>query len=278
MQIEMNGQSYAVTTGGYESPIPSNAILELEETKYQSISWKGSFPTEQVDLSDIFTCSICDSPMFTVQYGRSADVNDNTTYQVLGEGVEPLAYATENVSAISAKVEDEFRDRDGFSTHRPYIRSHARLVDGSVLYTGVYYYGLSTDSVKRFELRLFHPDIPFGIDRYNEIFDSSPVEKPPYLEEVNLKRYSISDIPERATQVVTPTVSIGDTSAETVAIENPITSNHVPENVWESFKSPNQLFADSFLVGDEISDPKISDFRAVSIDDLEPIFYEAEIQ
>ena len=88
----------------------------------------------------------------------------------------------------------------------------------------------------------------------------------------------MTDIPERATEVVRPIISISDSSVETVAIENPITSNNVPENAWGAFKSPNQLFAKSYLVENEAQSAKISDFRAVSIDDLEPIFYEAEIQ
>ena len=58
MQIELDGESYAVTTGGYESPIPSNAILDLEEAKYQSRSWKGSFSSDQVDLADIYSSNI----------------------------------------------------------------------------------------------------------------------------------------------------------------------------------------------------------------------------
>ncbi|MDT3436796.1 hypothetical protein [Haloarcula sp. 1CSR25-25] len=279
MQIELDGESYAVTTGGYESPIPSNAILDLEEAKYQSRSWKGSFSSDQVDLADIYSSNICpDSPMFTIQFGRSSDVDEDPTYQVFGEGVESLTHGTENIPEIASKVEEVFRDREKFSLHRPFIRAHSRLADGSVLYTGVYYYGRSTDSVKRFELRIFHPDVPFGVDRYDEIFDSSPVKKPPYLEEVNTKRYRVTDIPERATEVVRPIISISDSSVETVAIENPITSNNVPENAWGAFKSPNQLFAKSYLVEDEAQSAKISDFRAVSIDDLEPIFYEAEIQ
>lgn len=278
MQIELDGESYAVTTGGYESPIPSNAVLQLENTQYQSKSWDGSFSADKVDLPEIFSCSICpESPMFTIQFGRSSDVDNNPTYQVFGEGVESLGTVQENISEIMSKVESEFRDREKFSTHRPFIRAHANLWDESVLDIGVYYRGFSANSVKRFELRIFHPEIPQGEERYQEIYDSSPVEMPLYFEEVKVTRYSISDIPEWATQIVKPTVSLGDSGVERVAIENPITSDHVPKDVWDSFKSPNQLFAYSYILDDETRDAKISDFRAVSIEDLEPIFYEAEI-
>jgi hypothetical protein len=116
------------------------------------------------------------------------------------------------------------------------------------------------------------------VERYDEIFDSSPVNKPPYLENVKVKRYRDSDIPERATEVVKPIISISDSSPETVAIENQITADNVPEDVWRSYQSPNQLFAESYLFDDEPTNAKISDFRAVSVDDLEPIFYEAEVQ
>lgn len=279
MQIELNGRSYAVTTGGYESAIPSNAILDLEETEYQTRSWRGSFSSEEVDLGEIYSSDICPGdPIFTIQFGRSSDVNTNPTYQVLGEGVESLVHATKNIPEITSKVEEKFRDREDFSTHRPLVRAHSSLIDGSVLYTGVYYYGRSTDSVKRFELRTFHPDIPFGVERYDEIFDSSPVNKPSYFENVETNRYRVSDIPELATEVVKPLISISDSSPETVAIENPITADNVPEDVWRAFQSPNQLFAESYLLENIPNTAKITNFRAVSIDDLEPTFYEAEVQ
>jgi len=215
--------------------------------------------------------------MFSIQYGRSSDVDENPTYQVIGRGLESLANVSGNISEIASRVEAEFREVNEFSTHRPFVRAHASLVDGSVLYTGVYYYGISEDSVKRFELRIFHPDIPFGVDRYDEIFDASPVTKPMYLEEAKINNYRISNIPENATQVVMPTVNLSGTTNDMVAIENPITSENVDDDVWRYFKSPNQLFAKSYI-DDGDRPPLITDFRFISVDDLEPIFYEAEIE
>lgn len=277
MQIEHHGHEFAVTTGGYESPIPSNALLDLEETEYQTKAWEGSFSADEVDLPEIFSCSICpEEPIFTLQFDRSSDVNDGRTYQVFGQGKESLAHVSNNIPEISTVAEDEFRDGNNYSTHRPFLRAHSRLIDGSVLYAEVYYYGPSTDSVKRFELRTFHPNIPFGTNRYDDIFEASPVEKPPYIEDANVTRHRIPDLPERATQIVEPTISLGGSTIETVSVENPFISDTASEEMREVFQSPNQLFAESYLGDDEIHEATMN-FRAVSIDDLEPIFYKAEV-
>lgn len=278
MQINHNEHDFVVTTGGYESPIPSNAVLDLEETEYQTRAWTGSVSADNINLSELFSCSICpDEPIFTVQFGRSSDVNDGPTYQVFGQGIESLGHASNKIPEISAVAENELRERNDYSTHRPFLRAHSRLIDGSVLYVEVYYYGLGADSVKKFELRTFHPHIPHGTERYDDIFEVAPVEKPPYIEDVNVTRHRLPDLPESATQIVEPTIPLWGSTIETVAVENPFISDTGSEEIREAFKSPNQLFAESYLKDDEIHEAKMN-FSAVSIDDLEPIFYKAEVQ
>jgi len=278
MQIEVNGYTYAVTTGGYESAIPSDAILDFEEADYQTRAVETGFSADKLNLAEIYSSDICDRPFFSIQYGRSSEVNEHTTYQVFGDGIESLEAAEGNISDISIEVEENFRDTDDFSTHRPFIKTHSRLADGSILYIGVYYYGRSADSIKRLEMRTLHPNIPFGIGRYEEIFDTSPARTPQYLESVEIKRYRLTDISEYAIQIVKPKISLNTLSSEILAIENPITQDNVPEDVWGSFQSLNHIFAKSYLLEEENSASEIADFRAVSIGDLEPIFYQAEVQ
>jgi hypothetical protein len=279
MKLDINGYSFVVTTGGYESATPSDAILRLEEAEYQTYSSTGSFESDKLDLPGLFSTDICrDQPIFTVQYGRSSDANDHPTYQVLGHGMEALEYVSENVREIASSVEDKFRERNEYATHRPLIRAHAPLTDGSVIYTEAYYHSLNAESIKRFELRTLHPNLPFGVGRYNDIFEVSPVRKPQYIEEIEVTTHTVPDIPERATEVVRPTVTLVDSTVKTVAIENPITPNDLPETIWKSFKSPSHLFAESYLQDGKAHSARISDFRAVEVDDVEPVFYQAEIE
>lgn len=279
MDLTVDGHTYGIATGGYESAIPTDSIHELEESTYCTRSYRGGFPAEELDLVDIFTSEMCTrQPQFTIQFGRSDDANESPTYQALGTGIKSLQYADNHLRELAHEIEEDF-DHDGeFATHRPLIRAHTSLSDGSVLYVEVYYYGQSADSIKRFELVTFHPKIPFNPDQYDEIYEASPTQPPNYVEEVEISTKRDFEILNYSPPSVIKTETFRSQVTEIAKIENPMRDHRqTMERPWNVFKSPHQLYGELHLYDGNSDQAGVTALRAVSPEIIEPVFYHMEI-
>ncbi|MDF9748428.1 hypothetical protein [Natrinema salsiterrestre] len=278
MDLNVGGRMYGITTGGYASAIPTDAIHQLEEATHYTRTYRGGFPAEELDLAAIFTTGIClEEPIFTVQFGRAGPSDDRPTYQAVGKGVDSLQHAEDNISKLSQEIEEEFDESSEFSTHRPLIRAHTDLQDGSVLYAESYYHTHNAESVKRFELVVFHPDIPFNADRYDEIHEVSPARPPSYIEEGNISTGSGFGVINYEPQNVKETAGIESDVTDKVSVDNPIREHSRSiERPWNAFESPNRLYAESYLY-DNMDEALITALRAASPEIIEPVFYRMEV-
>lgn len=279
MDLELGDSTYAVTTGGYESAIPTECIYELEDADVTTYSRVGSFSSDEMDFASIFTDSFClDSPMFAVQFGRSSPNVGDISYQALGKGVPSLRNAISNIPELSNTIEDELDIADEYSTHRPLIRAHSKLEDGSVLYAEIYYHSFETDSVKHFQLNTFHPDQPFGTGRYEGIFQKSPVSIPPYTEEVDNTTQSDFDFVGYKPDQVEETSAIRQSVVNIGCIENPLKVHGLSLDApWDGFNSPHHFFPELYSRPEEYDAARITSARAVAVDQVEPPFYQMEL-
>lgn len=279
MDLTIDGHTYAISTGGYESAIPTDSIHELEEATYQTKCFRGGFPAGELDIADIFNCEVCtDQPQFAVQFGRTDRANEYPTYQALGRGIDDLRYADRNIDRLSNEIEECYDAGTSYTTHRPLIRAHTSLHDNSVLYAEVYYHGYSMESIKRFELVTFHPQIPFNTDRYNEIYSSSPVNPPNYIEEVKATAKSDFPVLDHSPSSIGETEAFGPGMTDMIRIENLFRRLREPmPSPWGVFESPRQLYADSYMSEGVDDDPVVTSTRAVSLEGVESVFYNMEV-
>lgn len=279
MDIKHKESTYAVTTGGYESAIPSESVYELEDAEYFTRVRAGSFPGEDVDLANIFSDSFCArEPMFTVQFGRSDRANEYPTYQALGSGVESLSRADENIQELSHAIESKLGVAEEYSTHRPFIRAHTTLQDNSVLYVELYYHTFQADSVKHFEQLIFHPHQPFDTERYEGIFQRSPVGRPYYLEETDISRKLDFKFIGYEPEQIERTEALRHSVIDIGCIENPLQIHGVAENEpWNAFSTPQEFFPELYCHPDDFDEARITSTRAVALDIIEPVFYKMEI-
>lgn len=279
MDIELNGSTYAATTGGYESAIPSESVYELEEASYFTRARRGSFSAEEVEVANIFSDPFCArQPQFVVQFGRSDRANEYPTYQALGSGVDSLSNAEENIRDLSYEIDSNLGVAEEYSTHRPFLKAHTTLNDSSVLYVEIYYHTLEADSVKHCEIILFHPNQPFGTDRYDGIFERAPVGIPYYTEQAEISRKTdfrfIGYEPER----VQRTEALRHSAIDIGSIENPLPVHGISlDEPWAGFNTPKEFFPELYCPSDEFDGARITSTRAVELDIIEPVFYKMEV-
>lgn len=78
--------------------------------------------------------------------------------------------------------------------------------------------------------------------------------------------------------------SINETNAtqsditDMVTIENPLRNQRQKmERPWKVFKSPHELYGEPYLHGEYPDDAAVTELRAVSLEIIEPVFYQMEI-
>lgn len=279
MDLTIDGHTYALSTGGYESAIPTDSIHELGDATHQTRSFRAGFPAEELDIADIFNCEICTGePQFAVQFGRTDEANDHPTYQALGNGLDNLRYADDNIKELANEIEEHYEAGEDYTTHRPLIRAHTTLYDNSVLYAEVYYHGYSTESVKHFELVTFHPQIPFNTDRYDEIYSSSPVNPPSYIEEIKMTTKSDFPVLNHSPASISETDAFRAGVPDICRVENLFRRLREPmQSPWDVFESPRQLYADSYVHGSSDKEPEVTSVRAASPETIESVFYQIEV-